>query len=159
MLCGSREISFADLTKAALLIEELKDHQVMSECVSKVNTAPVSELLASRTRTAQVRAEGEPAWEPVFGFDSLSKVLSRYRTRHSTDPRDKVYALLRISRDIREKGVACLAPEDTAEGDLLVGLLGARVPYVIRATGTERYVLIGEWWVYTAYFLFIMPLC
>ena len=363
MLCGSREISFTDLTKAVLLIEELKDHRVMSECVSKVNTAPVSELLTSRTRTAQVRAEGELAWEPVFGFDGLSKVLSRYRTRHSTDPRDKVYALLRISRDIRdaarvpacyinpiridysksvediyyecasfllmatnrldflsacrtkrklvdmpswvpdwsdtteapfsitdqdrhtatgddvfcsayiqdrqlnalgilfdrvmflgapcseadlsqpypsvtlcqwkalaldqghneedfmrtiiadcfrsrrlstyalpscwhlyqiwdghvvatgdvdncetsigteivletldfvhalrkaslgrrfcisERGVACLAPEDTAEGDLLVGLLGARVPYVIRATGTERYVLIGEWWV------------
>ncbi|OCK80681.1 hypothetical protein K432DRAFT_425579 [Lepidopterella palustris CBS 459.81] len=103
MVCGYRDISFSELARAMLLLEELRDSGIMPECVGRVNIASVVALLGSRARTApRGWPGGQPSWEPALGFDSLFKVLSRYRTRDATDPRDKVYALLRLAQDFRD---------------------------------------------------------
>jgi hypothetical protein len=49
-----------------------------------------------------VRGNHDISALPYKGSDSLLEVLSRYRTSHATDPRDKVYALFRLARDPRQ---------------------------------------------------------
>lgn len=39
----------------------------------------------------------------------------------------------------------CLMPLDAAVGDVIVVLLGGKVPYVLRPVDEERYLLVGEW--------------
>jgi len=44
----------------------------------------------------------------MVGINSLQlilQVLARYRSREITDPRDKVYALMGLAKDVRDVGV------------------------------------------------------
>jgi len=101
LFCGYRDLSWTDLINAISLIERLIQKKVMWQSISKVSVSGVNAFQKTRMRVA-VRSNHDKSELPYKGFDSLLEVLGRYRTSHATDPRDKVYALLRLARDYRQ---------------------------------------------------------
>ncbi|KAK3353800.1 heterokaryon incompatibility protein-domain-containing protein [Lasiosphaeria hispida] len=94
--CGVKEIPWTDFVAAVRLMDGLRE--VMPLCVGLVSIASMRELQLGRRRAA---ARGEEKGDGN-GLDSLLEALARYRTRLATDPRDKVYAIMRMARDFRD---------------------------------------------------------
>jgi hypothetical protein len=101
LICGYRDLSWTDLINATSLIARLIEMKVMWQSISKVSVSGVNAFQKTRTRVA-ARGNHDESDLPYKGFDSLLEVLGRYRTSHATDPRDKVFALLRLARDYRQ---------------------------------------------------------
>lgn len=114
LVCGYRELPWTDLVNAALLVERLIEKRVMWQSISKVSVSGIIALQRSRMRVA-ARGNDDVAELSNKSSDSLLEVLSRYRTSHATDPRDKVYALLRLARDSRQAGSLDHIPVDYAK--------------------------------------------
>jgi hypothetical protein len=102
VICGYRDISWMDLINAVMLIGQLMKKKVMWQCIGRVDTSAVIALHKSRLRVAARGDQGIQSTMPRMKFDSLLEVLSRYRSRQATDPRDKVYALLHLAQDFRD---------------------------------------------------------
>jgi len=94
--CGMVEIPWTDLVAAVRMMDGLRE--VMPLCVGMVSVKPVLELQLGRRRAA---ARGEEKGDGAE-LDSLLEALARYRRRLATDPRDKVYAIMRMARDVRD---------------------------------------------------------
>lgn len=99
LMCGYRDLPWIDLISAEVLVGRLIE-KVMWQSISKVSLSGVNALQRTRMRIA-VRGNHDISALPYKGSDNLLEVLSRYRTSHATDPRDKVYALLHLARDSR----------------------------------------------------------
>jgi Heterokaryon incompatibility protein (HET) len=101
LMCGYRDLPWADLINAATIVERLIEKKVMWQSISKVSVSGINALQRSRMRVA-VRGDHDIPALPHKGSDNILEVLSRYRTSQATDPRDKVYALLHLARDSRQ---------------------------------------------------------
>jgi len=99
--CGAKEVPWTDFVSAVRLMDGLRD--AMPLCVGLVNISPLLELQLGRRRAA---ARGEDIGDGGGELDSLLEALARYRGRLATDPRDKVYAIMRMARDIRDASEA-----------------------------------------------------
>jgi hypothetical protein len=95
--CGYRELPWASLMSAVYFINLLRD--TLPLCVGLVNTSAVSELELGRLRVA---SRGTEPPEDGRQLDTLLEALTRYRRRLATDPRDKIYAIMRLARDFRD---------------------------------------------------------
>jgi hypothetical protein len=83
----------------------------------------------------------------LFSSDAEYKDLSE-RLRESKDLgvryRSRISEMSNKRPYISKKGYVGMGPVTTSPGDIIVVLIGARVPYVLRTRGEERMFFLGE---------------
>lgn len=70
------------------------------------------------------------------------KILELQPDEHSGDMLGNTISARRIFSS--QKGYMGMAPEEAREGDIICGLLGGEVPFVLRMNDDGHYYFIGE---------------
>ena len=98
--CGNRQCPWSDLMAAIYFMTNLKDQMPIR--VGLVNTSVVTSLQQGRLRAGSRSVDGFGSRKSSSHLDTLLGALARYRPRQATEPKDKVYAILRLAQDYRD---------------------------------------------------------